>query len=133
VQNSELGRVSLDITSSNTKNSVEIKNGEIVFNSDIKLKLTVSETEKGIKNPLSENDYKVIKHSCEQKTKTLCKETAEKCFSKKSDVFMCARYLYMKDKNLYDSLKSSWRDELGSIKVNISVKAELQRINNNTV
>ena len=132
-QTENLGRVSLNIISSNAKNSVEIKNGTIHFNIDISLKVSVAQTDRDIKFPLSEKDYKAIQNACNRKTKALCKHTVKKCFDSGSDVFMCARYLCLKNDLIYNAIKDELRKNLGDIKVKISVESELQRIGNNTV
>ena len=127
-----LGVVSAEITSSNAKRKVIIKDGKIIFDIKIKTKSIVNETGKSIKNSLSENDYKEIKKQCEIKINSLCKKAVEKCFENKSDPFMCARYLYLEDKDAYNSLKADWRDNLRDIDIIVHTKTTLQRINNNT-
>ncbi len=123
-----LGNVSLEIISSKAKKQVELENGEICFNIDLNFKLKISQTNNGLKQPLSEKDYKEIQKAGEEKMKALCFKTVNKCFSNKSDPFMCARYLYSKDTALYSSLKDSWKSQLAGIKVNTGVKVSIQRI-----
>ena len=123
-----LGRISLEIISAKAKHGVEIVNGNIVFNLSIRLKLNISEAEKTLKNKLGEKEYREIEALCEQKIKTLCTDTVRLCFDEKSDPFMCGRYLYMKDMELYNSLKPNWRDNLKNIKVSATATTSLNRL-----
>ena len=122
------GNTLLNVISSDSKNSVEIKNREINFNINIKIKMSVNEIEKDSLSPLTESDYKNIEAACESKLKALCESAVYDCFSNKSDPFMCARYLYSDEIALYDLLKDNWRENLKNIRVNAKVNAQIQRI-----
>ncbi len=128
----ELGKVSAEITSLSAKKSVQIKNGKPILNIKIKTDILINESEKTIKKPLSESDCKAVQKACEAKLKKLCESTVKKCFENKSDPFMSARYLCIKDSALYNSMKDNWRDNLRNIEVKAEVKSSLQRISNNT-
>ena len=64
--------------------------------------------------------------------KKLCINAVSKCFKNKSDPFMCARYLYMKNTGLYKEMKPVWKSNLEKIEIKTTVTSTLQRINNNT-
>ena len=132
VEVANIGTISVDISYSKANKYVEIKNEKPVFCIDISAKLVVTETGKTIKSILSESDYKNIQAACEKQMKKLCINAVSKCFKNKSDPFMCARYLYMKNTGLYKEMKPVWKSNLEKIEIKTTVTSTLQRINNNT-
>ncbi|MBE6741213.1 MAG: Ger(x)C family spore germination protein [Ruminococcaceae bacterium] len=125
------GEVSVKINSSKAKIKVENIGGKIRFNVNIKAKFTVSETGSTIKNPLTEVDCNAIQKACEEKLEKLCEASVKKCFENESDPFMCARYLYMENMELYNDLKDNWRENLEHIQISVKAKTKMQRVLNN--
>ena len=128
INTASLGAVSLKITGARAKKSVEVKNGRIYFCADLKLKCEINETQLPIGKRLSEDEYAIIREACEEKIKALCFGTVNECFNNESDPFMTARYLCKEDAALYNSLKSSWRENLKNIDVKVEVEAEIIKL-----
>ena len=123
-----LGTLSLKLTEAKSKRRVEVKNRRIYFCTDIKLKCEINESEFPMDKRLSESEYRIIQKACEEKIKALCLGAINECFKNKSDPFMTARYLYKEDPSLYNSLKSTWRENLKSINVKVGVEAEIIKL-----
>ncbi|MBQ9531113.1 MAG: Ger(x)C family spore germination protein [Eubacterium sp.] len=127
-----IGKVSVEVTSSRAKKSIEIKNSKIIFRIKIKTRLIINEAGKTVKKPLKEEDNILIQTACEKKLESICNSTVKKCFNNRSDPFMCARYLYYEDIGLYNKLKDNWQNYLNNIEVKSEVSSSLQRVSNNT-
>lgn len=132
VKTPELGQVGLEITSSKTNKKAKIDNGNITLESNIKVSLIINEVEKGADIALNEKDIKEIENKVENQITEMCKKAVRKCFASKSDPFMTARYVYLKDKSLYNSLKPGWREKLPELNISVNVDATLKRVNDNS-
>ena len=132
VESEGLGEVGLVISGSKSFKSVEINGSDMTFNIKVDTKLIINEIENGINNPISEMDLKEVQSKAESKIKKLCEDAVKACFAEKSDPFMCARYVYLKDVDVYNANKESWRDKLSDIDVKCEASSSIQRINDNS-
>ena len=133
VKNTALGSVGLEINSSKSKRSVsvDVKNGKITFECDIRVNLILNEIEKGITNSIDENTLKDIEKLVDKKVKDMAYSAVSSCLEAKSDPFMIGRYLAQTDEEFYNTVKDDWQKQLPDIEVKIKVSSAVQRINSN--
>jgi spore germination protein KC len=132
--NSEtLGNVSIDITATKTKNYVSVKDSNIVFNSEIKMEFLLNDVENGTTVSVNSKETKDIEKLVEEKIRKDCTNAFNTCKSNRSDVLMIGRYLAKSDSSVYDAKKDNWREYLPNVSINLTVKTELTKVNDNSI
>jgi spore germination protein KC len=133
VNDNELGHIALEVINSKTKNNITISNGTINFNCNIKVKLMLDEIENGITASVNEKKINKIETLVNKSVKNLCLSAINTCIENKSDPLLIGRYVAKADEDFYNTIKKDWRNKLGDIKVNVTVKADLVKVNDNSV
>lgn len=132
VQDSEMGVIGLEITSSGTKKSVSVNNGQITFNCDVSATIVINELEKGFSESIGQSKINILEKLARKRIKSMCTKAFEKCVKSKSDPYMIGRYLAKTDGKYYDKLKSDWRNQLNFVKFNIRVDTKVKKVNDNS-
>lgn len=131
-ETSSFGNVCVQISKSNSKRSVSVKNGKIIYNCSLSVNLMLNEIQKGISTAVTPQEVKEIERIFENKIKNMCLAAFLKCAQNKSDPFPVSRSLAKYDVDMYNSLKSNWRNELKNIDFRVNVAASLQLVKDNS-
>lgn len=129
VYDEELKKVNLEIISSKSKCQMEIRGEGYVFFCDIKINLILDEVEKGITSAIDEKKIKQVEALVEKRIENICRDSFNICVENQSDALMLGRYLAKANEEKYNDVKDNWKDELSKIKPVISVKADLEKVN----
>ena len=92
----------------------------------------LDEIQHGISTAVTPDQAKKIERLFEDKVKNMCIASLKKCAQNKSDPFMISRSVAKSDINLYNSLKTNWRNELNNIDYRVNVSASLQLVKDNS-
>lgn len=133
VKNEQLGNIGLEIINSKTKKNVEIKQGKIILNVDIHVQMMLDEVQKGVTAAIGVKEINTIEKLVNKKMQSVCFSAMDLCLKNRSDPFMISRYVAKCDEKVYNHVKDNWRDYLGDVQVNINVKSDLERVNDNSL
>lgn len=132
IENSSLGNICVQLSKASSKRGATVKNGKITYNCTVSVQLMLDEIQHGISTAVSPDQAKQIERLFEDKIKNMCLASLKKCAQNKSDPFMISRSVAKSDIDLYNSLKSNWRDELNNIDYRVDVSASLQLVKDNS-
>lgn len=129
VKDKRLGDVSVEILSSKAEKSIKVNSNGYEFLCEINLDFTLDEVENGVTTAIKGEEIKQIERLVNSRIKKFCTSAFNECVKSKSDCLMLGRYLALADLKKYDSVKNNWRNELDKIKISISVKSNLEKVN----
>ncbi|MBR3867889.1 MAG: Ger(x)C family spore germination protein [Clostridia bacterium] len=124
----------LEIISSKTKTTLELKNGKPVFNIDVKCEVDVVEFDSETFTAFSENDVHKIEKAAEQYIKSGMNGLIER-FTKKEhcDIFRFGKRLQQKYPDVYEEMSKDWKKSLSETEVNVTVSVKIGRIGEMTM
>lgn len=129
VKDKKLGDVSVEILSSKAEKSIKVTPNGYEFVCEIKLDFTLDEVENGVTTAIKGEEIKQVESLVNSRIKKICTSAFNECIKSKSDCLMLGRYLALSDSKKYNSVKKNWRNELDKIKINVSVKSNLEKVN----
>lgn len=128
----ELGGISLKISAPKVKKNIEIVDGNIVFNVDIKAHLMIDEIEKGIITSLDEKKLKKICSDADREIERLCRAAFSACQENGSDALRVGEYLAKDSPKSYDKLCDEWDKYFKTVRLSVNVNTDLKKISDNT-
>lgn len=131
-EDEELGRVGVKITSPKAKKYIEITDGNIIFNVDIKAKLMVDEIEKGIITSLDKEKLNRICSKADEEINKRCTQAFMACKNNKSDALRIGEYLAKDSPKSYDKLSDDWDTYFSTVNFNVHADINLKNISDNT-
>lgn len=132
LEDEELGRIGVVISSPKAEKSIEIVDGNVNFVVKIKAKIMVDEVEKGIINALDEGKTNRICSLAEEKINTICTQAFIACRDNNSDALRIGEYLAKDSPDSYDKLSDEWKTYFKTVGFSVDTKAELKKISDNT-
>lgn len=132
VENEEFGKIGLNIISSFSKTRASVENGRVVLHADIITHLMIDATEKGLINAITRENLYDIKELAEEQISAYCRSAFYESVQSKSDCLRIGESLAMFSPNDYAKLSDDWEDVLPSAVLDINVKCEFKKINENS-
>ncbi len=129
VETTNLGKTTVEITKSYSKSKVKYENGKITLYETIKAKVTLNEAEKGIIEPVTDEDINEIKKLTEKEIEKSCTSAFNECVKHKSDCLRLGENLAMRDPRAYAVLSENWDDHLKDAQIKIDVDCSISKIN----
>lgn len=126
--------VGLEIISSKTKTKLELKDGNPVFNLEIKCEVDVVEYESNVFRNLKEKDVEKIQKATQQHIQSSVHGLFERMLKKeRCDIFRFGKRLEQKYPEIYKELSKDWKKALAEIEVNVTAKVNVGRIGQMTI
>lgn len=132
IEDKKLGKIGINITKTNVKNKVKIKDGRVNFISDITAEIIINEIEKGVSNQIKEEKLEKVKQLVEKKLNSLCIAAFEACRNNGSDSLRVGEYLAMSSPESYNLLKNDWDYYFKTVNYSVKSKANLKKVTDNT-
>ncbi|MDE5964272.1 MAG: Ger(x)C family spore germination protein [Eubacterium sp.] len=104
IHDEDLGNIGIEVIPTKVKKKVDIVDGGVVFNVDVKGHLMINEVEKGIANVLKEEHLKTICSKAEEKISYLCSRAFSACQEHDSDSLRVGEYLAKDSPESYELL-----------------------------
>lgn len=133
VYDEKLGNVSFEIKSTKIKKTASPIGETIEFDCNLKAKLILNNTQKGIVVKTSEEDISRLEVLANKELERLCTGAVKKCLESKSDVLFIGKMLAKSDFDAYNRMKSNWRENLENVKFNIDASSEIELISDNSM
>ncbi len=133
IENDEFGFIGVDILKSRCKPTVIVKDGKIIFDCKIDVKILLNELEQGATSALEPNMIVDIENLVKLRINDMCVKAFDKCISAKSDPFAIGKYLSKSDFSLYKELKDDWHNNLDNVELKLDTKVKLKNINDNSL
>lgn len=120
IESQETGKITLDITSANSKQKMVIKNKKpaIIVNLQVVAKI---ETVSSDFDVTTMENIKKIEKLARDKLISLCESSINKAKSLKSDIFGFGEVIHRTDPKTWKSIKDNWNDDFVSLPVSINV------------
>lgn len=132
VESEKLGEIGVNVISSKTKARASYSDGRVVYTAKIKTQLMLDAVEQGLVNTLSNDDLRAIEKLVADAVADYCKETFNECTKGKSDPLKVGESLAMYSPKAYEALSDNWQNVMADAELNVSVKCELKKINENS-
>lgn len=132
IRDEKFGTVGLEISDCKTKNKAYFENDKLCFSTNINIKLSLDDTEKGVATTVNEKDIKRLEKQVEKEIKNRCNQTVKLCFSKGCDPFFLDRNVAKINPKFYKENIDNWRELLKNVDYRVNVKSELSAINNSS-
>lgn len=121
---SQLGKISAELTGIKTKNDTIISNGDVIFNSGIKLGVNITAVENKTLGTLSSQDRAYILNEVQREVEKLSNNAFEELKACSSDCLRVGRLLSKSSPDSYVKLKQDWKFYFKRVKASITVIAE---------
>jgi spore germination protein KC len=131
-ENEKLGKVGVEITSPKAVKKVQIINGSVNFDVNLKGNLMINEVEKGVANSLTKQDDEDILEQAESELTNLCKKAFEACQKYNSDSLRVGEYLAKDCPKSYEILSDDWDYYFKTVTFSSSADLKLKKISDNT-
>lgn len=128
----DYGKIGVKISNIKTQNRAEVKDGNILFITEVKAKLIIDEIEKGLAVSLTKDDLFEINSLAENEIISLCEKAFKACSENNSDCMRVGDYLAKCEPDVYDSVCDKWDDYFQSVKYSASADCKLKKISDNT-
>lgn len=132
VKDEKLGIVGLEIANCKTKNRAKRYKKRLVFQTEVKLELNLSDTENGVATRVTEEDINRLEVLVNSKIKNTCTDLVKTSFENNSDVFFFDKMVAKAYPKYYKAHQNYWRDELRFVDYEISVDSKLKSIDNSS-
>lgn len=132
VYDEKLGGIGIEVIPKKVKKNIDIVNGNVVFNVDVKGHLMINELEKGIANTLKEEDLKLICSKTEEKISYLCNRAFSACQKYESDALRVGEYLAKDSPESYKLLSDEWDEYFKTVSIAVKSDIKLKKISDNT-
>ena len=130
-EDEKFGKIGVRISGIKTKNEVQIKDGDIIFSTQIKTGYIISEIQNGIVNSLDAEKLNEISVMTESKLISLCEKSFKACQENNSDCMRVGNYLAKCSSEAYNSVSDKWDDYYKSVKYSVSAQCKLKKISDN--
>lgn len=125
VENKSIGKITLEVTGTNTKINADLSNGKPAINLEIKIKGNI-ENVTGTLDITKEENVKKIEEAAENKVKDQCFQSLQKAHDLDSDIFGFGEEIHRAYPSLWKKTKDSWSKEFLDLPVNITVNYAIQ-------
>lgn len=119
------GNVVVELSSSKTKKSVEIKDNKPKFKIEINCDGSIAEVASNIKVEETEA-IETIKKQSEDEIKRIVNEAISYSKETKTDIFSLGSLVYKKNPKLWKNIKENWNNELNNLEIEIIVNLDLK-------
>lgn len=133
VYDEKLGSVGFEIKSAKIKKSASYSGSQINFDSELKLKLILNNTQKGIAVKTDKADISRLEALAADEVEALCASCIKKCFASRSDVFSLGRMLAKSDSASYNALKNNWHDMLSGAEYKLNARCSIELISDSSL
>ncbi len=131
-EDKDLGKIVVDILNPKVKNKTEIRDGKVVFITEIKAELMINEIENGILISLDKEKMERIRKLACDKVEILCRKSFYACQNHGSDVFRVGEYLAKDNPKSYELVSEQWDDYFPTVEYEVSADIALKKISDNT-
>lgn len=132
IHDEDLGNIGIEVMPTKVKKKVDIVDGGVVFNVNVKGHLMINEVEKGIANVLKEEHLKTICSKAEEKISYLCSRAFSACQEHDSDSLRVGEYLAKDSPKSYELLSDEWNKYFKSVTLSVKSDINLKKISDNT-
>lgn len=132
IHDEDLGNIGIEVIPTKVKKKVDIVDGGVVFNVNVKGHLMINEVEKGIANVLKEEHLKTICNKAEEKISYLCSRAFSACQEHDSDSLRVGEYLAKDSPKSYELLSDEWNKYFKSVTLSVKSDINLKKISDNT-
>lgn len=129
IMDNELGKIDLEISRSKTKLKINKAEDSLALECEISASLMLDEVEFGLTSAIDDDKMKLIESLTNNRIEAICEDAFYACINHKSDPIMLGRILAKDCPKEYDSLKDDWLNNLSKFRVKISVKSNLEKVN----
>lgn len=131
-EDKDLGKIVVDILNPKVKNKTEIRDGKVVFITEIKAELMINEIENGILISLDKEKMERIRKLACDKVEILCRKSFYACQNHGSDVFRVGEYLAKDNPKSYELVSEQWDDYFPTVEYEVGADIVLKKISDNT-
>lgn len=131
-EDKDLGKIVVDILNPKVKNRTEIRDGKVVFITEIKAELMINEIENGILISLDKEKMERIRRLACDKVEILCRKSFYACQNHGSDAFRVGEYLAKDNPKSYELVSEQWDDYFPTVEYEVSADIALKKISDNT-
>lgn len=131
-EDKDLGKIVVDILNPKVKNRTEIRDGKVIFITEIKAELMINEMENGILISLDKEKMERIRRLACDKVEILCRKSFYACQNHGSDVFRVGEYLAKDNPKSYELVSEQWDDYFPTVEYEVSADIALKKISDNT-
>lgn len=132
VHDEALGNVGIEVIPTKVKKDVQIVDGSVVFNVDVRGHLMINEVEKGIANVLKEEHLKTICSKAEEKISYLCNRAFSACQKYDSDAIRVGEHLAKDSPESYKLLSDEWDKYFKTVRISVKSDINIKKISDNT-
>lgn len=129
---SDYGKVGVELRDIRTSNKVSIKDGGVVFYTDLKAQLMINEIEKGAVTQVNAQMLDEIRKAAQEYVGWLCNRGFEACQSCGSDALRVGEFLAKDSPESYERLSDEWDMYFKTVKYSVKTSVDLMKISNNT-
>lgn len=130
-ESEEYGKIGAEISNIKTKTKAKTENGAVVYSVDIRSTLSVEELQNGAENMISEKDLQNIASEAETELERRCRAAFDYCIQNSSDCLRIGESLAAASPADYELLSDNWKENFSSVRLDISSKCKLKKINEN--
>lgn len=131
-EDKDLGKIVVDILNPKVKNKTEIRDGKVVFITEIKAELMINEIENGILISLDKEKMERIRKLACDKVEILCRKSFYACQNHGSDAFRVGEYLAKDNPKSYELVLEQWDDYFPTVEYEVGADIALKKISDNT-
>jgi len=132
LNDNELGKIGADIMEPKVVNKVEIRDGNVVFITQIKSELMINEVQNGVLVSLDKEKMERICTLAGREIETHCRKAFTACQLHKSDALRVGEYLAKESPKSYDLLSSKWDTYFPNVEYEVSAEVTIKKISDNT-
>lgn len=132
LKDERLGKIGVELYNQNVKNSTYIKNGNVVFKTQLTCEVMINEIEKGLVSELNADVIDTICKEVEEKISSLCQKAFKACQYNDSDCVRVGEYLAKDCPSSYDTLSDEWNMYFKTVEYEPHISVSLKEISNNT-
>lgn len=131
-EDERLGKIGVELHNQKVRNSTFIRNGNVVFKTQLSCEVMINEIEKGLIGDLTPDVIDTICKEVEEKIGSLCRKAFNACQYNGSDCVRVGEYLAKDCPDSYDILSEEWDVYFKTVEYEPQVSVSLKEISNNT-
>lgn len=128
----EMGKIGVELYNQKVKNSTYIKDGNVVFKTQLSCEVMINEIEKGILSELNTDIIDRICNEVEDEIRALCQKGFNACQYNGSDCVRVGEYLARDCPSSYDILSDDWNTYFKTVEYEPQISVSLKEISNST-
>lgn len=129
---SEFGKMGVELYNQKVTNSTYIKDGKVIFKTKFNTEIMINEIEKGVFSSLDSKTVQRICSETQDKINALCQKAFYACRNNSSDCLRVGEYLAKDCPESYDILSDEWDAYFQTVGYEVSSDVTLKEISNNT-